>query len=107
MKNLFLLAVPTLALATPALSADLYYRDSSGVVIEQPVVERERIIERRYYAPAPVVRERVVVDPPRVYYAPPRRGYYTAGYGTYGYGPAHYGYEPVWGYSRWYRPYRW
>lgn len=102
MKHLVLFAIPAFALASPALSADLYYRDSSGVVIEQPVVERERIIERRYYAPAPVVRERVVIETPRVYYAP--RDYYAA---DYGYRPAYYGYGPRWGQSRWHRSYRW
>ncbi len=113
MKHLALLVVPTIALATPALSAGLYYRDSSGVVVDQPapVVQRERIIERYYYAPpAPVVSDRVVIQQPRVYYAP--RSYYAPrGYSSarYGYAPSYYDDGPRWRYygPRWNRPYRW
>ena len=85
------LAAAFLALSTPALAADLDY--------PPPVVERERIIERRTYVPAPVIRERVYVEPrvygydePRVYWDGPRyraygwrqwdrRPYATAGWG--------------------------
>lgn len=100
MKHLALLAFPALALASPALSADLYYRDSGVYDAPPPVVERERIVERRYYAPPPpVVRERIIVEAPPVYYAP--RAYYPERYVTYGYSrPAYWG-------PRWHRPHRW
>lgn len=103
MKHLVLLAIPAVVVATPALSADLYYRNSSGVVIEQPaaqVVERERIIERRYDEPALVVRERVVVEAPRYDYAPPRRAYDPQRYVAFGPYPSYSG-------PRWHRGYRW
>jgi len=76
---------------TPSLAADLdqpYYRERD-VVIERPappvVVERERIIERRYYPP----QEEVYVAPtyyapyaPRVY-APYAHDYPAVGYPGY------------------------
>jgi len=72
---------------TPSLAADLdqpYYREHD-VIIERPappvVVERERVIERRYYPP----QEEVYVAPPyapRVY-APYAYNYPAVGYPGY------------------------
>ena len=88
---------------TAALAADLegpYYRDRD-VVVERPappvVLERERIIERRYYPP----QEEVYVAP--MYYAP----YFPRIYAPYAYNyPYAVGYP---GYRAAYyaRPYWW
>ena len=92
MRCLALLAIPLLSLATPAAAADLgpYYPDRQ-TYIERPepprIVERERIIERRYYEPAPVYREPVYVEP-RAYYAPRvyrDAYYYPRPYAAYAY----------------------
>lgn len=100
MKHIVLVALPLigLGLTTPALAADLgpgYERPGyeEGAVVEWParrVVERERIIERRYVEP----REEIIVEPrrvyvePRVYYEPAPyavidRPYAHGGYGAY------------------------
>ena len=71
MHKLALLAV-SFCFATPAFAGDLGpypERDSYYERPAPPVVERERIIERHYYEPAPVYERRVYVEPP-VYYAP-------------------------------------
>jgi hypothetical protein len=101
MRQLMLVSIPLLALATPAFSADLdgpIYRERD-VVIERSVprvVERERIIEHHHhYAPAPVYTERRIYAEPRVYYPP--RAY--AGY-TYYDEPYRYPYT----HAGWWRP---
>ena len=102
MNRLALLAIPLLSLPTAPIAADL---DGPGyserdVVIEHPapprVVERERIIERHYYEPAPVYREERVYVEPRVVYGP--RYYDEAYYGpdTYAYA----GWRPHYFFSR-------
>jgi hypothetical protein len=74
MKRLALLSLPLLCLSTPAISADLGpYPDRYSYTPPPPpppIVERERIIERHYYEPAPVYTERVYVEPRAYYYAP-------------------------------------
>jgi hypothetical protein len=92
---------PTLSLA--ADYDEPYYRERD-VVVERPaapvVVERERIIERRYYAP----REEVYVAPsyyaPR-YYAPYAYNYPYA-YGYPGYRAAYFA-RPYWWHRHYYR----
>jgi hypothetical protein len=76
MNRLALFSLPLLSLCTPAFGADLgpYYSERD-TLIERPapprVVERERIIERHYYEPAPVYTERrVYVETPGYAYAP-------------------------------------
>ena len=66
MRKLAVLAFPLLAMASPAFSADYdgpIYRERNVVIESPPVIERERIVERRYYEPVPVYSERVVVEP--------------------------------------------
>ena len=95
MKHIPLTVLSLLLVSAPVAAADL---GPSGPYIERPpVVERERIIERRY-VPVPVYRERrVYVEPPFVepiYVAP--RVYRRYGY-PYGYGRGYpYGYGRGW-----------
>lgn len=112
MNKLVFLAIPLLAAATPALSADFdedtVYREST-VVVETPApVVQSRVVERRYYYAAPSYEEGVVVVAPR-YRAPHvyqdgyvGRGDRGTGWGGpryrtrsvyYGYGPVYYGYR--------------
>ena len=71
-----MMALPLIAWTSPVGAADLYGYDAPP-----PVVERERIIERRYY-PAPVYSAPVysapIYAPPRVYYDEP--AYYDRPY---------------------------
>ena len=65
MRSFAFAIVASIALASPVLAADL---DREPCCAERGAyVERERIVERRYYVPPPVVEEVVVA--PR-YYAP-------------------------------------
>ena len=77
MKKIVLAAIGIAALTTPGIAADLdgprCCRERE-TFLEEPaprVVERERIVERHYYEPVPVVREKVYVEPryvaPRVF----------------------------------------
>lgn len=77
MQKFILAAVGFAALSTPGIAADFdgprCCRERE-TFLEEPaprVVERERIVERHYYEPVPVVREKVYVEPrhvaPRVY----------------------------------------
>ena len=103
MNKLALLAVPLLGFATPAVAADLGPYPERESYYERPtpptVVERERIIERRYYEPAPVYERRVYVEPP-VYYAPPVYAdtYYARpyAYAYTGWLPRHFFPRPYW-----------
>jgi hypothetical protein len=70
MRRLVLTMASLASLSVPAMASDLYYSDygTREVYVDRaPVVERERIIERRYYR-EPVVESYAVV--PR-YFAPP------------------------------------
>lgn len=103
------LAIPMLGavlVASPAFAADLGGYDERSYADEGPsrVVERGRIVERRYYEPAPVVRQRVVReeivvprrevlvedDYPVDSYWGPRR-YYSGFYGPRWYGHRRWG----------------
>ena len=64
MRRLSLLLLPLVSLTTPALAGDYYDYPDSG----SRVVERERIIERRYVEPAPVYERRVYIEPRVVYH---------------------------------------
>jgi hypothetical protein len=74
------------AISAPAKAADLYDGDGpDGVVIEDDngpvVVERERLIERRYYGPRAYVEEAPAVEVYEHAYRPayyPDRRYYRA-----------------------------
>jgi hypothetical protein len=114
MKSLALFCLPLLSLCTPAFGADLdpYYSERD-TVIERPapprVVERERIIERHYYEPAPVYRERrVYVETPGYAYAP--RVYAPDIYYDRPYNYAYAGWRPHFFFPRapfWHRHHRW
>lgn len=113
MKRLALVSLPLLSLCTPAIGADLgpYYSERD-TVIERPapprVVERERIIERRYYEPAPVYTERRVYVEPGYAYAP--RIYAPDVYYDRPYSYAYAGWRPHFFFPRghfWHRHHRW
>ena len=74
MRRLPLLLLPFLSLASPAKAADLGYYDypDSGA----RVIERERVIERRYVEPAPVYERRVYLEPRVEYHRVYDDGYY-------------------------------
>jgi hypothetical protein len=68
MQKIILAALGVAALTSPGAAADFdgppCCRERE-TFLEQParrVVERERIVERHYYEPAPVVREKVYVE---------------------------------------------
>jgi hypothetical protein len=83
-----------------ASAADLGGYDERETYIERParIIERERIVERRYYEPRYYDDEEAVV-----YYAPRPRAYqyYAADYPYY-YGPRYYHRHHYWrGHGRW------
>jgi hypothetical protein len=107
MHKLAFLAVPLFAVTTPATAADLGPYPERDSYYERPapqVVERERIIERHYYEPAPVYERRVYAEPP-VYDAPRvyADGYYGRPYAYTGWRPRHFYPRPYWhrGYRGW------
>ena len=114
MKRLALVSLPFFCFCTPAIGADLgpYYSERDAV-IERPapprVVERERIIERHYYEPAPVYTERrVYVETPGYAYAP--RVYAPEIYYDRPYTYAYAGWRPRYFFPRgpiWHRHHRW
>jgi len=114
MKRFALFSLPLLSLCTPAFGADLgpYYSERDAVIERPPpprVVERERIIERHYYAPAPVYTERrVYVETPAYAYAP--RIYAPDVYYDRPYTYAYAGRRPHFFFPRgpfWHRHHRW
>jgi hypothetical protein len=91
-------AFGTIGFAAQSVSAaDLGGYEERETYVERParIIERERIVERRYYEP------RYYDDEPEVFQAPRPRvyGYYAAGYPYYG--PRFY-YRQHWrGYRHW------
>ena len=100
MQRLALSSLALLALGTPAFAADLdgpVYGERDTYIERPPVVVEKRIIEHRYYEPAPVY------SAPRVYYEP--RVYTTDAYYDrpyYGYRYAYNGWRPRYFYPRGY-----
>jgi hypothetical protein len=100
----------TLGLPRPSLAADLDgpgYVERDRVIVERPaapkVIERERIIERNYYEPAPVY-----APPPRVYYEDsyydvPRPYVYAYGYRPHYWRPRQAYFVRPWWRHRWHR----
>ena len=73
MRRMALLAVPLLALTSPALAADLgpYPEKETYLAPPPPRVERKIVEHHHYYHQAPTVyREKRVYVEPRVYEAP-------------------------------------
>jgi hypothetical protein len=84
----------------PASAADLGGYEERDTYVERParIIERERIVEHRYYEP-----RYYYYDEPEVYYAPRPRvyQYYAAGYPYY-YGPRFFYRHQHWrGHGRW------
>lgn len=66
-----LLSLPVLAFAAPAFAADLVYDAPAYGRAPPVVIERQTIVEHRYY-PVPVYQPPRVYVEPRVYYEAPR-----------------------------------
>jgi len=104
MKTLIcVVTATTIAALSPgvASAADLGMYDDREAIIERPapVVENERIIERRYYEPEDEYYEE---EPVITYYRRPHREFYpyVAAYPyPYRFGP--YGYHRHWRHARW------
>jgi hypothetical protein len=98
MKHLLCAVVAIGTLSQPAWAADLGGYEERETYVERParVIERERIIERRYYEPRYAYDEEPQVYP-EVYYVPRPRvyRYYAANYPYY-YRPRFYHRDYYW-----------